>query len=49
MRAEHRTIRSRQFRPSRHANDHHSIREDRRLLGLVRQRVHSSEPDKYGT
>ena len=49
MRAEDRSIRSRQFGASRHAYDHHPIREDRGLLRLVGQRVYPPEPDEYRT
>ena len=46
MSSQHSTISRRKFGPTRYADYHNAISEDRRLLRLIGQTVYATKPDK---
>ncbi len=46
MRSQHSTISRRKFGPTRDADYHNPISEDRRLLRLIGQSVYATKPDE---
>ena len=46
MRSQHSTISRRKFGPTRDADDHNPVGENRRLLWLIGQRVYATKPDE---